>query len=357
MNGDTTSGSALSDSEIRKTLEENGMSRICRISRSTLAGLALLVSVFANVQARSEDSSPKGKKTFQDVVIARQRDLLKDAASYAEQNPEASDLDEAFAWSFETARRFGLEAEALPVAERCLQSRTVSATVKSGAKTVLCVGLAKSGKLKEAAAAFQDSLQFARLGAGNEHLDLAVELVGQAGLANSHATARSIYETLSNRFGLNPQVGEFCTNRLRKLELVGTEATELSLTDLSGQPASIAAMKGKVLLIDFWATNCPPCLAEFPKLKQLYAEKHEEGFEVLGISLDDSPEIVEAFQARAQLPWKMVCEAEQVRQAREKYRVRTIPSLFLVGRDGKIAQVDLKGNDLRQAVERCLAEK
>ncbi|TXT35162.1 MAG: peroxiredoxin, partial [Planctomycetota bacterium] len=185
--------------------------------------------------------------------------------------------------------------------------------------------MAKTGKLREAVTSFQDSLQFARLGAGSEHLDLAVELVAQAGLAEEHETAKSIYGTLSNRFGLNPQVSEFCENRLRKLDLVGVEAVELSLTDLSGQPASIAALKGKVLLIDFWATNCPPCLAEFPKLKQLYADKHEEGFEVLGISLDDSRDTVEAFQARTQLPWRMVCESEQVRQAREKYRVRTIP--------------------------------
>ena len=333
------------------------MSQRHRIPRSSLAFLALLVSVFTGGEVQSEDSSPKGKKTFQEVVVARQKDLLRDAASYVEQNPEASDLDNAFDWSFETARRFGLEADALPLAERCLQSRTASATAKTAAKTVLCVGLAKSGKLKDAATAFQDSLQFARLSGGGEHLDLAVELVAQAGLAGNHEAAKNIYGILSNRFGLNPQVGEFCENRLRKLDLVGTDATELNLTDLSGQPASIAALKGKVLLIDFWATNCPPCLAEFPKLKQFYADKHAEGFEVLGISLDDSPEIVEAFQARAKLPWRLVCEAEQVRQAREKYRVRTIPSLFLVGRDGRIAQVDLKGNDLRQAVERCLAEK
>lgn len=324
--------------------------------RTSVVCFVILASVVSATQIHSEDSSHKTKKTFQDVIVARQKDLLRDASLYAEQHPDAADLDEAFSWSFETARRFGLEADALPLAERCLQSQAASSTVKSAAKTVLCVGLAKNGKLKEANAAFLDSLQFARLNAGGEYLDLAVELVGQAGLAGNHTAARNIYETLTNRFALNAQVGEFCGNRLRKLELIGVEAPELQLTDLSGQPASIAAMKGKVLLIDFWATNCPPCLAEFPKLKQLYADNHEKGFEVLGISLDDSPEIVEAFQARAKLPWRLVCEAEQVRQAREKYRVRTIPSLFLVGRDGRIAQVDLKGNDLRQAVERCLAD-
>ncbi len=328
-----------------------------RCSRKLVVLWVLLVSAFATDRGQSDDTKPTGKKTFQDVVIARQKELLHDVTKYVEQHPDSSDLDEAFGWSFETARRFGLEADALPLAERCLQNRKSAASVTSSAKQVLCVGLAKSGKLKESVAAFQDSLQFARLGAGSEHLDLAVELVVQAGLAGEHEAAKSIYQTLSNRLGLNPQVGEFCENRLRKLDLVGVEASELNLTDLSGQPASIAALKGKVLLIDFWATNCPPCLAEFPKLKQLYADKHEEGFEVLGISLDDSRDTVEAFQARAQLPWRLVCEAEQVRQAREKYRVRTIPSLFLVGRDGRIAQVDLKGNDLRKAVERCLADK
>ena len=333
------------------------MSLFCQIIRLSVGCLALLVFALVVDSARSEEASPKSKKTFQETIAARQKELLRDAVSYVEQHPDASDLDEVLAWSFETARRFALEADALPLAERCLQNRTASPSLKSGAKTVLCVGMAKSGKLKEAVTAFQDSLQFARLGAGSEHLDLAVELVAQAGLAREHETAKSIYQTVSNRLGLNPQVGEFCENRLRKLDLVGVQAEELSLTDLSGQAASIGALKGKVLLIDFWATNCPPCLAEFPKLKQLYADKHEEGFEVLGISLDDSRDTVEAFQTRAQLPWRLVCEAEQVRQAREKYRVRTIPSLFLVGRDGRIAQVDLKGNDLRKAVERCLSEK
>lgn len=317
----------------------------------------VLVSITVWAASAAEETTAGAKKNFLAVLSDQQKELLKAATKYVEQNPEATDLDDAFAWGFETARRFGLEADAVPLAERCLQAGSNSPAMKNAAKLVLCVGLAKSGKFKEAQATFQDSLQFTRFGAGNEHLDLAVELACQAGLAGDHAAAKKIYETLVNRFGLNPQVGEFCENRLRKLELVGTEAAELRLTALDGQPASVAAHKGKVLLVDFWATNCPPCLAEFPKLKQLYADKHKEGFEILGLSLDESPDIVDAFQKRAELPWTLVCEPEQIREAREKYRVRTIPSLFLIGRDGRIAQVDLKGNDLRQAVERCLAEK
>lgn len=332
------------------------MSLLRRLASPFVAVSAFFVCVSHPAAAFPQDPGV-AKKAFREVVAARQKELLQDAAKYVGQHPDASDLDEVFAWSFETARRFGLEADSVPVAERCLESRMASPALKAAAKPVLCIGLAKAGKLKDAVTAFQDSLQFSRFGGGGEQLDLAIELVAQAGLAGDHATAKSIYETLANRLSLNAQIGEFCENRLRKLELVGSDALELNLTDLTGGAASVAAAKGKVLLIDFWATNCPPCLAEFPKLKQLYAEKHEEGFEVIGISLDESRETVEAFQTRAQLPWRLVCEPEQVREAREKYRVRTIPSLFLVDREGRIAQVDLKGNDLRLAVERSLSKK
>lgn len=325
----------------------------------SLTVAALTVVFDGGSVARSDEAAAAktGTALFHAVIVSHHRDLLRDAAKYVEQNPDASDLDEVFAWGLETSRKLGLEAEAVPLAERCLQNRAASAALKSPAKQIFCIGLAKSGRLNEAVTAFQDSLQTVRFNAAGDSLDLAVELVGQAGLAGEHAKAREIYRTLANRLGLNPQVTEFCENRLKKLELAGEVAPELDMTDLTGKPSTVSSFQGKVLLIDLWATNCPPCLAEFPKLKQLYADYHKEGFEIVGLSLDESREIVEAFQARAQLPWQLVNEAEQVKLAREKYKVRTIPSLFLVGRDGRIANVDLKGNDLRQAVERCLKTK
>jgi len=323
----------------------------------TVAALTVVCHLDSTARAEDAASAKSGKATFRETIVARHRELLRDAAKYVEQNPTASDLDDVYVWGLENSRRLGIEADAVPLAEKCLQSPTTSPNLKTPAKQVLCVGLAKSGRLNDAITAFQDSLQTVRFNAAGDSLDLAVELVGQAGLAGEHAKAREIYGTLRNRLGLNPQVTEFCENRMKKLELAETDAPEIDMTDLSGKLTNVSSFKGKVLLIDFWATNCPPCLAEFPKLKQLYADYHQQGFEIVGLSLDESREIVEAFQARAQLPWQLVNEAEQVKMAREKYRVRTIPSLFLVGRDGRIANVDLKGNDLRQAVERCLKTK
>ena len=92
---------------------------------------------------------------------------------------EAGLLDEFFVFLKDIGMLAVLE-EALPLAERCLQTRAASPVAKAAAKTVLCVGLAKSGKLKEAVTAFQDSLQFARFGAGG--------LVGQAAGATSDSS-------------------------------------------------------------------------------------------------------------------------------------------------------------------------
>ncbi len=321
-----------------------------------MSGLAWTLSLVWALAACGEETIPAKANNFRSLLATRNRELLRETTRYVEEHPDASDRDEAFVWSLETARRLGLESDAVALAEKCLKQPSVIPSVKTLAKQVLCLGLAKSKKLPEAIAAFQDTLQFSRFGGGNESLDLAVELAAQAGLLGDHAAAKKVYETLNNRLSLNAQVAEFCENRLRKLDLVGQEASELELTDLAGQPVTVSGLRGKVVLIDFWATNCPPCLAEFPKLKQLHADLHGKGFEIVGISLDDSRDLVDAFQSRAKLSWPLVVDAEKVKQAREKYRVRTIPSLFLVSPDGKIAQVDLKGDDLRAAVEGLLAE-
>ena len=110
-----------------------------------------------------------------------------------------------------------------------------------------------------------------------------------------------------------------------------------------------------MVLVDFWATNCPPCLAEFPNLKQLYREYHDQGFDIVGISLDETAEIVDAFRTRNQLPWRMAMNAAPEGPVGPRFKVVTIPSLYLVDRKGNVAQLDVKGNDLRKTVARLLA--
>jgi len=106
------------------------------------------------------------------------------------------------------------------------------------------------------------------------------------------------------------------------------------------------------VLVDFWATNCPPCLKELPRLKQLYRDYQSSDFEVLGVSLDKRVETVEEFQKKWQLPWRLMISETDVGATRARYRVETIPAVFLIDQTGKIVAFDLKGASLRKAVKK-----
>jgi thiol-disulfide isomerase/thioredoxin len=126
--------------------------------------------------------------------------------------------------------------------------------------------------------------------------------------------------------------------------------------DLTGEQVNLADFAGKVVLVDFWATNCPPCLEEVPQLRELYADVHNSGLEIVGISLDEDEAFVAEYLTRTPLPWRTVLSSADDDATREAFHVETIPANFLIGPAGEVVRVDLHGHDLRAEVERLLKE-
>ena len=127
--------------------------------------------------------------------------------------------------------------------------------------------------------------------------------------------------------------------------------------DLAGNPVSYDQYKGKVLLVDFWATWCGPCVAELPNVIAAYGKYHGQGFEVLGISLDqkDARPKLEAFIKEHNMPWPQVYDGGYWQAANAvAYGVRAIPFTLLIGKDGKIAAVGARGPALAPAIEAAL---
>jgi peroxiredoxin len=179
-------------------------------------------------------------------------------------------------------------------------------------------------------------------------------LANQVKVAGDMGAAREIYERLASAFPLNPLLRERAETRLGQLELVGQPAPALKAQDLAGKPVDLADYAGKVVVLDFWATNCAPCLEELPNLKRMYEELHPRGLEIVGISLDDDQALVEAFQKQAQLGWRMVMDDAPEGQVSKRFKVVTIPALLVVDRNGKIVNFDLRGHDLRTVVTSLL---
>jgi peroxiredoxin len=315
----------------------------------------LLAAVLALMPPRNglaaDDAPPTG---FRALLERHQREAIKSVGDYVANHPDADDADQAALWMLESALAQGLEGEVVGPAEQFLKRRDLDQPAISVAQQALAVGLARTGKRAEALAVFDSYLKGVRFQSPFRALDLAGSLSAQARIAGDLAGSREVYERMAGAFPLNAQIGEIIEGRIARQELIGQLAPRISANDLDGKRVDIADYAGKVLLVDFWATNCAPCLAEFPNLKQLHKEHHEKGFEIVGVSFDDSSDTVQAFVPRMKLPWRMVMNESPEGTVSERYKTRTIPALFVVDRQGNVAQVDVRGNDLRAVVEKLL---
>jgi peroxiredoxin/outer membrane lipoprotein-sorting protein len=137
----------------------------------------------------------------------------------------------------------------------------------------------------------------------------------------------------------------------------GAAPFPVSATDLSGRAFSLDDYKGRVVLLDFWATWCGPCIGELPETRVVYNKYHAQGFDVVGISLDEKRDDLMAFLKKENLTWPQVFDGKGWDSPLVKsYGVRGIPAAFLIGRDGKIAAVDVRGMALEPAVQQALAQ-
>ncbi len=124
--------------------------------------------------------------------------------------------------------------------------------------------------------------------------------------------------------------------------------------------AKIAQYKGKVLLIDFWATWCGPCRAALPDLKETYEKYHKQGLEIIGVSIDSDISALNDFLDKEKIPWITLIGEEKDGEMKfplaEKFKIIGVPTTILVGRDGKIVDYVLGPPDLNKQIEKLLAE-
>ena len=119
--------------------------------------------------------------------------------------------------------------------------------------------------------------------------------------------------------------------------VVGTPFPDFDEKDLDGKPLSVANDKGKVVLIDFWATWCGPCVHELPNVLKVYAKDHAKGFDIIGVSLDSDKDKLTSFIKEKNMTWPMYFDGKGwENKLSTKYGVVSIPATYLLGRDGKI---------------------
>ena len=136
---------------------------------------------------------------------------------------------------------------------------------------------------------------------------------------------------------------------------MGMTAPEISLPDANDSIIHLSSFKGKVVLIDFWASWCGPCRQSIPAVKKLYNKFNKQGFEVLGISIDNKkPAWLKAVKHDKINYTQMIDKEGWNSGVAGQYGVNEIPTTFLLDKSGKIVAIDLEGKDLEEAIIQLL---
>jgi len=146
----------------------------------------------------------------------------------------------------------------------------------------------------------------------------------------------------------------------RRINLLGNEM-ELSGKFLDGTELDWAAYKGKVVLVDYWATWCGPCRAEVPNVLENYLKYHDKGFDVIGISLDDQRSDAEDYVKQTNIPWPSLFEENTGESGWQnpmavKYGITGIPTAILIDQEGKVVSLQARGPQLGELLEKLLGK-
>ncbi|MBI1781554.1 MAG: TlpA family protein disulfide reductase [Sphingobacteriales bacterium] len=147
----------------------------------------------------------------------------------------------------------------------------------------------------------------------------------------------------------------FATKLVTAQVSIGQQAPELSLPDKNGDTIKLSSLKGKIVLVDFWASWCVPCRRNNPFLVYLYKKYKSKGLEIYGLSIDEEKDRWLGAVKRDKLSWPQVVDNKGWdAPSTLTYGVEAIPANFLLDKEGKIIAIDLEGQELEKKIKSLL---
>jgi len=247
-------------------------------------------------------------------------------------------------------------AEAKPAGEVATEMKAIVASVREKLKA----GKKTEADLADELKRFDDLLA--------KHKDEKTEEVAMAAymkatlyseVLRDPEKAKEMLEKITKDFP-DTKMAKTVASKVKALEMqsklgVGKQFPDFKVSDVDGKPLSISEYKGKVVLIDFWATWCGPCVGELPNVKKAYAKHHGDGFEIIGISLDSDKEKLTGFVAKNEMTWRQFFDGKGWQnQLAQEYGINSIPATFLLDGEGKVIGSNLRGEALEEAVAKAL---
>jgi peroxiredoxin len=137
----------------------------------------------------------------------------------------------------------------------------------------------------------------------------------------------------------------------------GHSAPDIALPDVNGDTLHLNSFKGKVVLLDFWASWCRPCRAANKDLVKVYARYHQKGFEIYSVSIDEESHQWKDAIKKDKITWKQVIDPKGwYAHTAVSWNIDAIPTTFLINKKGVLVAMDMEGRDLEKAIDDLLAQ-
>lgn len=184
----------------------------------------------------------------------------------------------------------------------------------------------------------------------NEGYSILLEAASQAEGDKARVLAKEIVASNAPE-----EIKDRAEGLLAKLDALG-KPLPIKFTAVDGREVDVTKLSGKVVLVDFWATWCGPCVAELPHVKDAYDKLHEKGFEIIGISFDQDKKKLETFVAEREMKWPQYFDGKGWGNAfGQKYGINGIPAMWLVDKKGNLRDMNARGA-LEEKVAKLLEE-
>jgi thiol-disulfide isomerase/thioredoxin len=148
------------------------------------------------------------------------------------------------------------------------------------------------------------------------------------------------------------------SNAQREVANISDPRLQIKLPTVSGDSITLASQKGKVILLDFWASWCGPCRVSNKKLVKLYEKYKSQGFEIFGVSLDQEKRDWEKAIQKDKIAWLQVNDPRGSWNAKTAadWNISVLPTSFLINKKGDVVAIDLDGKELEKVIKKLLQE-